>query len=253
MTENKLPEGVGKKIVEALKKQSEIEVTPIQETIVEPETENLVSEDIDDLFSGNGDSAEQMQNNDNVAYQVPPVQPEIQPQYNQPQYQQMQYQQPQGFQPDYNYQQPQQTYFDEQPFVMPQQQTYREPQVNYGYNENAYSEPVQNSYQSAKEFNIPSNVAVLKRLISQLPQGVTKQMGAQIIRQTMEALGISMSTVLTEAQNFQDGLNNAMRECVADIQEYRNNIKNLEKQVNDYQKQSAQVNDLISLFIMTDK
>ena len=132
-------------------------------------------------------------------------------------------------------------------------QIYREPQsINYDYSEPSYTEPIQN-YPKAKEFTIPANVAVLKRLIAQLPQGVSKQTGAQIIRQTMEALGISMSTVLTEAQNFQDGLNTSVRECVSTIQEYKNNIKNLEKQVSDYQKQSAQVNDLISLFIMTDK
>ena len=125
--------------------------------------------------------------------------------------------------------------------------------MNYDYNESSYNEQSQINYPRAKEFTIPSNVAVLKRLITQLPQGVSKQTGAQIIRQTMEALGISMSTVLSEAQNFQDGLNTSVRECVSTIQEYKNNIKNLEKQVSDYQKQSAQVNDLISLFIMTDK
>ena len=116
------------------------------------------------------------------------------------------------------------------------------------------SKPAARAFASSSgERTVQANVAVLKRLISQLPQGVSKQTGAQIIRQTMEALGISMSTVLTEAQNFQDGLNNSVRECVSTIQEFKNNIKNLEKQVSDYQKQSAQVNDLISLFIMTDK
>ena len=69
----------------------------------------------------------------------------------------------------------------------------------------------------------------------------------------MEALGISMSTVLAEAQHFQDELNISVKHCASNIQEYKTSIKNLEKQVGDYQRQSMQVNDLISLFIMTDK
>ena len=40
---------------------------------------------------------------------------------------------------------------------------------------------------------------------------------------------------------------------MATIQEYKNNIKALEKQVQDYKKQAVALNDLISLFIMTDR
>ncbi len=101
--------------------------------------------------------------------------------------------------------------------------------------------------------HMPPNVDVLRRLITQLPSGVTKQTGAQIIRQTMEALGISMNNVLHEAQQVQDGLNDSVKTCMYSIQEYKNNIKQLEKQVLDYQKQIAYLNDLISLFVMTDK
>ena len=236
MTENKLPEGVGKKIVEALKKQSEIEVTPIQETVNEAEVENLITDEVNDMFVEENEQlnqqAEETDSLSDIALQQP--------------------------QQEYIYQQPQQVnyeqHYNEPVFsAAPQQPVYREVQPNYAYNENVYNEQPQAPYQGTKEFSVPSNVAVLKRLINQLPQGVSKQTGAQIIRQTMEALGISMSTVLTEAQNFQDGLNTAVRDCVSNIQEYKNNIKNLEKQVSDYQRQSAQVNDLISLFIMTDK
>lgn len=245
MTENKLPEGVGKKIVEALKKQSEIEIQPIPEIEEEGLMEDLITEEVNEAFIEEEEALTQKFEQENLAYQVPPtpVQPQVAPQ--------MQRQ----FYSEPVYQEPAQNYYNQDvPYTMPQQQ-YREPQpsVNYDYNEPSYQEPVQNSYPRAKEFTIPSNVAVLKRLIAQLPQGVSKQTGAQIIRQTMEALGISMSTVLNEAQSFQDGLNNSVRECVSTIQEYKNNIRNLEKQVSDYQKQSAQVNDLISLFIMTDK
>ena len=100
---------------------------------------------------------------------------------------------------------------------------------------------------------MPSNVAVLKRLIAQLPGGVTKQTGAQIIRQTMEALGISMNSVLKEAQQVQDSLNDSARTCMISINEYKNCIRSLEKQVQDYKKQAVTLNDLISLFVMTDK
>ena len=239
MTNNKLPEGVGKKIVEALKKQSEIEVKPIEEDVVEQEasfSELMTEENNDDeLVSAVEDEQLYVQeepvfNNHVTGY--------AQQQYNQP---------------IYNEPIQQQNYEQDIPYVVTQQPYVHQPVNSYNdFMDSSYAEQV-NQYPRAKEFAIPANVAVLKRLISQLPQGVSKQTGAQIIRQTMEALGISMSTVLTEAQNFQDGLNNSVRECVSTIQEFKNNIKNLEKQVSDYQKQSAQVNDLISLFIMTDK
>lgn len=243
MTENKLPEGVGKKIVEALKKQSEIDVQPIPEIVDEDLMENLITEDVNELFEDEEQELNLKHEQEDLSFQIPqtPVQPT-------PQIQKTYYSEPVYQEPAMNY------YNQEMSYNIPQQ-PYREPQntMSYDYNEANYNEQMQSSYPRAKEFSIPSNVAVLKRLIAQLPQGVSKQTGAQIIRQTMEALGISMSTVLTEAQNFQDGLNTSVRECVSTIQEYKNNIKNLEKQVSDYQKQSAQVNDLISLFIMTDK
>jgi len=232
MTENKLPEGVGKKIVEALKKQSEIEITPIEQVSGEADMENLITDEVENMFEAENVSVEPQQEPEQVFRTQ-------QAQVQEPVYQQQIYQH---------------TYEPEMTYTAPQQPIYREtqPQMNYGYTD-SYTDSVQTSYQTAKEFTIPANVAVLKRLIAQLPQGVSKPTGAQIIRQTMEALGISMATVLTEAQNFQDGLNTAVRDCVSNIQEYKNNIKNLEKQVSDYQKQSSQVNDLISLFIMTDK
>ena len=239
MTDNKLPEGVGKKIVEALKKQSEIEIKPIEEEINVEETSfsELMVEDVNDeeIVSAVEDEQLYVQEEPVFNNQVTGY---AQQQYNQP---------------IYNESIQQQNYEQDIPYVVAQQSYVHQPVNSYNdFMDSSYNEPT-NQYPRAKEFAIPANVAVLKRLISQLPQGVSKQTGAQIIRQTMEALGISMSTVLTEAQNFQDGLNNSVRECVSTIQEFKNNIKNLEKQVSDYQKQSAQVNDLISLFIMTDK
>jgi hypothetical protein len=99
---------------------------------------------------------------------------------------------------------------------------------------------------------IPTNVAVLKQLITQLPAGVTKQTGAQIIKQTMEALGISMKSVLQEAQQVQESLNNSARECQASIIENKRQISILEKQTQKYQKQYSVLNDIISLFVQTN-
>ena len=99
------------------------------------------------------------------------------------------------------------------------------------------------------QFEIPSNVAVLKKLISQLPSGVTRQTGAQIIKQTMDALGISMKSVLQDAQAVQEKLNNSAKECQATIQEYKRQIATLEEQASSYKKQYNNLNDLVSLFI----
>ena len=109
------------------------------------------------------------------------------------------------------------------------------------------SEPV------AEQFEMPANITVLKKLISQLPSGVSRHTGAQIIKQTMEALGISMKSVLQDAQQVQENLKVSARACQASIQEYKKQILALEKQSQSYQKQYSALNDLISLFIQTTK
>ena len=118
-----------------------------------------------------------------------------------------------------------------------------------------FSEPaaVQVAETSSDNFEMPANIAVLKRLISQLPSGVSRHTGAQIIKQTMEALGISMKSVLQDAQQVQEGLKVSARECQSSIQEYKKQILALEKQSQNYQKQYSALNDLISLFIQTTK
>ena len=103
----------------------------------------------------------------------------------------------------------------------------------------------------ADSADMPGNIVILKKLITQLPSGVTRHTGAQIIRQTMEALGISMKSVLTEAQEVQNNLKESSKECQMTIQEYKRKIVTLEKQTQNYQKQYAALNDLISLFIQT--
>jgi len=119
-----------------------------------------------------------------------------------------------------------------------------------------YAEPktIQEPVADTSEgFEMPANIAVLKKLISQLPSGVSRHTGAQIIKQTMEALGISMKSVLQDAQQVQEGLKISARECQASIQEYKKQILALEKQSQSYQKQYSSLNDLISLFIQTTK
>lgn len=101
-------------------------------------------------------------------------------------------------------------------------------------------------------FEVPNNVAVLKKLIAKLPSGVTRQTGAQIIKQTMEALGISMKSVLQEAQQLQEQLSSSTKECQATISEYKRQIVTLEEQAQSYKKQYNNLNELVSLFIQAE-
>lgn len=194
MASNKITEGVGKKIVEALKQQSDVEINPINSTketeIVfdntpsfesEPETAAKVEEQIINTIE------EPSSSTFNFAHKA-----------------------------DDNL-----TSF------------------------NDINTPAQ------EDLELPANVAVLRQLISKLPSGVSKHTGAQIIKQTMEALGISMTNVLQEAQQVQEALNQSARDCQSNILEYKKQINVLESQAQKYQKQFAAVNDIISLFIQT--
>ncbi len=102
------------------------------------------------------------------------------------------------------------------------------------------------------DFELPANVEILKQLISKLPSNVSKQTGAQIIKQTMEALGISMKSVLQEAQQVQENINASARECQSNISEYRRQIGMLENQTQKLHRQYSMVNDIISLFLQAN-
>lgn len=106
-----------------------------------------------------------------------------------------------------------------------------------------------NDTQSDLEY--PNNVAILNHLISKLPVGVTKQTGAIIIKQTMEALGIPIKSVLKEAQQYQESLSSRARECQKNIIDYKKQISTLEIKTQQYQKQAVAMNDIINLFINT--
>lgn len=203
MANNRMTEGVGKKIVEALKMQTDIEVTPnqiqeIEEDNFSMESPNLMEQSVESevLNFDEEDIIEEVVTEEPV-FTEPVFTETITPQLN----------------------------------IQPQQQFVSS---------------------ELDEFEIPSNVAVLKQLITKLPTGVTKQTGAMIIKQTMEALGISMKSVLQEAQQVQEGLNNSSRECQASILEYKKQIGLLEKQAQKYQRQYAALNDIISLFVQTN-
>lgn len=239
MAKNQLPEGVGKKIVEALKRQSEIEVNPIsEEEMLEPQEtpvaqapndltlfEDVISDEVQENLYASEITPQKEYVNDVFTIQEPQPQQTINTQFS------------------FNYDDT--PSYNSEPIVMDKHVDYKMPEkINLQ----------QNVRQEApKSMEVPANVAVLKRLISQLPAGVTKQTGAQIIRQTIEALGISMNSVLQEAQQVQDGLNNSIQDCISKVNEYKNNIMHLERHAQDYQRQMSQINDLISLFILTDK
>ena len=215
----KISEGVGKKIVEALKKQSEIEVNPMKETQDEEVFETL-NDDLSEILGDDSqeedfeeESFDDLQEDnylDNLSSQSETIAYEAPINLNNPQ--------------------PSQSF------------------VNYNQPKQAVSDNFINELDS---FEIPSNIAVLKKLISQLPSGVTRHTGAQIIKQTMEALGISMKSVLQEAQQVQESLNSSAKECHSTIKEYKKQIMVLEKQAQNHQRQYGALNELISLFIQT--
>lgn len=223
MTRNQLPEGVGKKIVEALKRQAEADITPVEETNTSlggslPLTEiedlpelqyeplNEVQETGEDLI---------IEEEPMVSEGVFKVKEEVAPKP-----------------------------FMEQPMVQPVQQ----PQYNtVTLNQEKLQQAIIQSTNS--KLAIPANVAILRNLINTLPVGVTKQTGAQIIKQTLEAMGIPMNSILKEAQVFQEELNSSTRECMIKIQEAKTQIMQLESTVQSNQENVARVNDIVSLFI----
>ena len=198
-------ESVGKKIVEALKKQAETLEEPENISFETSEPESNVQQD--DIF--------EMNENDFFSEQEPEI--TIKPAKTA------------RFFDDVEEESSNDTFFEEPKTVQSQ------------------------ITEITDSFEMPANIAVLKKLISQLPSGVSRHTGAQIIKQTMEALGISMKSVLQDAQQVQEGLKVSARECQASIQEYKEHILALEKQSQNYQKQYSALNDLISLFIQTTK
>ena len=196
MTE-RITEGVGKRIVDALKQQSEADIQTVVENSV-PEKDTF---DDTEVEYADSETAEYEDEPTSQAFEIP------QPQFINP-------------------------------------MTYAQPTIINTDKETFASD--------LDDFDIPTNVAVLKQLINQLPGGVSRQTGAQIIKQTMEALGISMKNVLQEAQQVQENINNSTKECQASIVEYKKQIGILERQSQKLQRQYTALNDIISLFVQTN-
>lgn len=115
--------------------------------------------------------------------------------------------------------------------------------------DNAFQRSLENNLgQNNPDFEYPTNVAVLMNLMTKLPTGVSRQTAAVIISQTMEALGIPMSSVIQEAKQVQDSFSARARECQKNIIDFRNQINALELQGQQYQRQVVKINDIISLF-----
>lgn len=144
-------------------------------------------------------------------------------------------------------------------FEKPEQEIYPEPlNISQPSVDAAFQQSIANNLgisinSFTDDFEYPANVAVLKQLITKLPAGVSKQTGALIIKQTMEALGISMSNVLQEARQVQETFANNSRECQNNIIEYKKQITLLEAKAQQYQRQHAVMNDIINLFIQTGR
>ncbi len=133
-----------------------------------------------------------------------------------------------------------------------------QPQFQSSYIDNAFQQSLARNLgdndtfaQVPDDFDYPANVAVLRQLIAKLPAGVSKQTGATIIRQTMEALGISMQAVIQEAKQVQGTLIENSKECQSNILEYKKQIGILESKSQQYKRQSAEMNDIINLFIQS--
>lgn len=208
MTSNRMTEGVGKKIVEALKQQSDIEIIPVKESSNDPELTNMSSLEpknnlIDEMVLPSEN--EEMMKNTNMNKTN-----------------------------TFNYS----NQFSE---------------VDNAFNNTMMNfQTPESNIPPIEEMELPTNVAVLRQLITKLPSNVSKQTGAMIIKQTMEALGISMTNVLQEAQQVQENLTQSVRECQTSVLEHKKQINILEVQAQKYQRQFAAVNDIISLFIQTN-
>lgn len=238
-------EGVGKKIVEALKKQAEPDVDFNQDLV------EVVNDELDTASYDNEEKMSEEEAVNNLFGEPVNREPEVMNTLDEDRFEIKE--QPLQEEPVISQEQQinvqKETPLFERP-IQPQGWNFDEGQE---FQTRFVETPAPRVEVSTKQFDMPPNVSVLKKLITQLPAGVTKQTGAQIIKQTMEALGISMNTVLHEAQKVQDDMNESIKSCMLSIQEYKNNIKNLEKQGLDYQRQVNQLNDLISLFILSDK
>ena len=220
MAINKINDSVGKKIVEALKMQAPEESTKNEQVEEEIQDNNVMfldKEEAPEFSNGNSDNTKEDYSNSLNSDIQSTVQPPVSPESVQPQI---------------------------------------KPINNQSFIDNAFAQSLAQNIgytQVPDDFNYTANVAVLKQLIAKLPTGVSKQTGAIIIKQTMEALGIPMQSVIQEARQVQESLNNNARECQSNIVDYRKQISILEAKSQQYVRLSAEMNDIISLFVQSGR
>lgn len=220
MAINKINDSVGKKIVEALKMQAPEESTKNEQVEEEIQDNNVMfldKEEAQEFSNGNSDNTKEDYSNSLNSDIQSTVQPSASSESVQPKI---------------------------------------KPINNQSFIDNAFAQSLAQNIgytQVPDDFNYPANVAVLKQLIAKLPTGVSKQTGAIIIKQTMEALGIPMQSVIQEARQVQESLNNNVRECQANIVDYRKQISILEAKSQQYVRLSAEMNDIISLFVQSGR
>lgn len=252
MTRNQLPEGVGKKIVEALKRQAEADIAPMEETNTSIGN-TLPLTEIEDLPEIQYEPLKEVQeSSDDMIVEEEPasvVNEEIIKPKEETESKIF-------VQPNVAKEQPKMNFAQNIQSVQTNNQTLSSSPVQPNYFNSAalnQEKLKKNVIQpAASSLTLPANVATLRNLINSLPVGVTKQTGAQIIRQTLEAMGIPMNSVLKEAQVFQEELNSSTRECMIKIQEYKTQIMQLEASVQEYQQNITQVNDIVSLFLLAE-
>lgn len=112
---------------------------------------------------------------------------------------------------------------------------------------------VQSDPQPLPDTEFSNNVKTLIRLVSDLPDGVTKQTGAQIIRLTMEAMGIQMQEVLGEAQTAQNDMLEKVRTNIKKIEELKAIQRKLEGDIKIFQGKANELSEIIDLFILSSQ
>ncbi len=225
MATNKINDSVGKKIVEALKMQAPEESTENEQIEDVNQDNNVMLLDEEETEDFSNSNSIETKDDDYSSLNFSNQESDIQPTIHQPT-------PAEPVQPQIN------------------------PINNQSFIDNAFAQSLAQNIgytQVPDDFNYPANVAVLKQLIAKLPTGVSKQTGAIIIKQTMEALGISMQSVIQEARQVQESLNNNARECQASIVDYRKQIGILEAKSQQYVRLSAEMNDIISLFVQSGR
>ncbi len=212
MTKNQLSDGVGRKIVEALKRQAEADVVPVQNEQLNVEN-SIPLADVEETPEIKFDSEVEL---------AEPIVDEI-------------------VEEEILIEQTNNSVCEQT--VVPQNA------VSSTFEQVVPNDMKKVTIKTSSNVNIPKNVSVLSNLINNLPVGVSKQTGAVIIKQTLEAMGIPINNVLKEAQAFQDELNSLTKESMLKREEYKAQIAKLDILIQENQQNISSVNDIMSLFL----